>query len=219
MEEFKEKWFIKLDGEICDFQYLKPYIDGDDWGGNNFYIRIFSKRLPQILTQNQRSKLYYELFEDLDNCGEFRWSYFESYDNMDYNGAFMEALFIDKCDEFTVDTLNEGLDWLIDGDYINCIEKCLGIEFEQSFVSLYDYLECYDKYYNIKTTFDLKEYIMDFYNYDIGSNDEQEVEDSILTVVGDLDRSGVIYNDGVYNHNLFNITKEQVEEVLQFYTI
>ena len=110
--------------EDCDYKYLTPKEDGNDYGGTNYIITVHSKELPQALSEDERTKLKYHLHEYEDKS-DFQWFYDESYDNMDYNGAFLSARYIDKDDEFTVDTVVDGLDWLIDGDYINAIIECL----------------------------------------------------------------------------------------------
>ena len=108
----------------CDYTYLTPKIDGDDYGGTNYIIRVHSKNLPNILSVEERQKLNYRLHE-YDEDSVFQWFYEESYENMDYNGAFLSARYIDKDNEFNIDTVIDELDWLIDGDYIDAIVSCL----------------------------------------------------------------------------------------------
>lgn len=124
MNKFKKTKYIKINGIECDFTYLTPKIKGNDWGGDNYWFKIHSKKLPSILTVKERVKLTNELI----HCygADFQWNYRESYDNCDYNGAFLETMFIDKNDELTIETANKKMDWILDGDYLVAISKCLG---------------------------------------------------------------------------------------------
>ena len=121
----------KLNGKQITFGYLKPKKIGEDWGGILWKIKIHSKELPQTLTDEENNKLCETLNEfETDMCYQV-WYYYTEYDNCDYNGGFLETIFIDK-DEYIKDkkTFIDLIDnWLV-GDAMECVSECLGGELD-----------------------------------------------------------------------------------------
>lgn len=102
---------------------------GEDWGGNNLLFRYNIKDLP-LLNSNEdiNEKLYY-----INKRCDFEWRHYESYDNMDYNGHFFEAVYIDKDNEIhkmdgkKVIITDEFICELMKDDCVKAVQELLGI--------------------------------------------------------------------------------------------
>lgn len=101
---------------------------GDDWGGNNLLFRYNIKKLPLDSDEDINEKLYY-----INKRCDFEWRHYESYDNMDYNGHFFEAVYIDKDNQMhkmngeKVIITDEFICELMESDCVAAVQELLGI--------------------------------------------------------------------------------------------
>ena len=99
---------------------------GDDWGGDNLLFRYNIKNLP--VDEDINEKLYY-----INKRCDFEWEHYESYDNMDFNGHFFEAVYIDKdnqmhkMDDEKLIITDEFICELMESDCVKVVQELLGI--------------------------------------------------------------------------------------------
>ena len=65
---------------------------GDDWGGDNLLFTIFLDK--ELLNLEYIDDKLYVI--NKEQSLDFKWDYYTSYDNMDYNGIFLQTVYIDK---------------------------------------------------------------------------------------------------------------------------
>lgn len=72
---------------------------GNDYGGDNYLYKIYvdEKKHNDFLKMLSNNYIEDEIWTiNREQLTEFEWSYYSSYDNMDYNGFFFETMYIDK---------------------------------------------------------------------------------------------------------------------------